>query len=175
MWRTMMSMLVSAFMRPSSRRKPVAKFRPTMPPNSRIAPSCQSVRLREWPQIACTLEWVATSGASLKLRDVAKTLLVEMRQVDHDLQLIAGLDQRLAGIGEARPGVGRGGEAERHAIAEGVGPAPDDAQRTQPGGMKHVEHGKPGIDRLDALDMEHGRDRALGHRRHAHRRRCGRR
>ena len=44
---TMSSSGVSAFMRPSARRKLVAKLSPTMPADSRIASSCLSVRLRE--------------------------------------------------------------------------------------------------------------------------------
>ena len=99
-----------------------------------------------------------------KLRHIAESLLVEMRKVDLDLQPVAGLDQFLAGIGQPVAGIGRGGEAERHAVAEGVRPAPDDAERAQAGGVKHLQHGEIGVDRLGALDMEHGGELFLLHR-----------
>ena len=50
--------------RPSSRRNVTAKLTPTTPPESRIAASCASVRLRVDGQSACAFECVATSGAS---------------------------------------------------------------------------------------------------------------
>jgi hypothetical protein len=108
--------------------------------------------LREWPQIAWTFECVA------------KPLFVEMRKIDHDAELVAGLDQSLAGIGQARSGVGRRRETERHAVAESVRAAPDDAERAQARRMQHVEHRQFGVDRLDAFNMEHRRDRPLRHR-----------
>ena len=72
-------------------------------------------------------------------RHVPEALLVEVGDIHHDLQLIAAAHQRLARLGEARAGIGRGGEAERHAMAKGIGAAPDKAQRPQPGLVQHVE------------------------------------
>ena len=61
-------------------------------------------------------------------RHVPEALLVEVGDVDHDLQLVAALDQRLSRFGKARPRVGRGGEAEGHARGEHIVPAPHDAE-----------------------------------------------
>ena len=55
---------------PSLRRKALPKFTPTKPSLSAIACSWRSVRLRGCGQRACTLEWVATSGA---LDELAET------------------------------------------------------------------------------------------------------
>ncbi len=68
----------------------MAKFSPTMPPDSAIIASCRSVRLRVEGVTAWALEWVATSGAVLIAGHVVETLLVQVRQVDHDAKLVAG-------------------------------------------------------------------------------------
>ena len=72
--------------------------------------------------------------------DVPKALLVQMREVDQDPELVAGLDQRLALIGQARAGIRRAREAERNAVAENVRPAPDRAERAQARLVEHFEH-----------------------------------
>ena len=84
-----------------------------------------------------------------------------MREVDQDAQLVAAPDQRLAGLGQARPGVGRARELERHAVAERVRPAPDQAERAQPGLVEDLERIQPRVDRLGALDVEDHRQHAL--------------
>ncbi|MNL74480.1 hypothetical protein D3C87_2001250 [compost metagenome] len=42
-----------------------------------------------------------------KLGDLPETCLVHMRQVDHDLQLVAGTDQVATGIRQARTDIRR--------------------------------------------------------------------
>ena len=86
--------------------------------------------------------------------DVPKALLVEVREVDQDAELVAGAHQRPAEIGEAGAGIGRARELERHAVAEGVGPAPHQAERAQAGLIEDLERVEPGIDRLGALDVK---------------------
>jgi hypothetical protein len=87
--------------------------------------------------------------------DVGEARGVEVADVDQDPQLRAAAHQRQSGRGEPRAGVGRGGEAEGHAVAEGVRPAPDRAQRSHAGGMPGVERRQARIDRLGALQMQH--------------------
>ena len=55
-----------------------------------------------------------------------------MRDVDEDAEEVAGVDEVAAGGGQPGAGVGRGREAERHALAERVRPRPDDPDRAQP-------------------------------------------
>ena len=56
-----------------------------------------------------------------------KTFLVQVREVEHDLEAVAGAHQLEAAVGEAGACVRRRGIAERHAVAEDVGAAPDGA------------------------------------------------
>ena len=131
-----------------------------MPPVSRIAASCLSVRLRE-----CGLKRVGVGMRGdqrrvAQLGDVPEAALVEMRQVDQDFQPVAGADQLLAEIGQAGPDVGRRRTAERHAVPEHVRPAPHRAERAQPGLMQHVERLELRVDRLGAFDMQHRGQRA---------------
>ena len=89
--------------------------------------------------------------------DVPKTLLVQVRQVDEDLQLVADVDQRLALVGQAGAGVRRAREAERDAVPENVRPAPDQPERAQAGLVQHLQHLEVAVDRLGALEVQHGR------------------
>ncbi len=85
--------------------------------------------------------------------DVPEALLVQMREVDHHAEPVAGLDEGAAVIGQARPGVGARRIAERDAVAEHVRAAPDRADRAQARLVEHVEQAQVRIDRLGALDM----------------------
>ena len=96
-----------------------------------------------------------------ELGDVPEALFVEMRKVDQDLQPVAGANQLLAEIGQARPDVGRRRTAKRHAVPERVRPAPHRAERAQPGLMQHVEGLELRIDRLRAFDMQNGGQHAV--------------
>ena len=145
-------------MAPSGRRKQVAKFRPTIPRLSRMASSCRSVRLRADAQRRWTFEWVATSGASVSAATSQNPFSF---RCDRSSRMRRALQARTsARPASVRPGPVSGGDGktERHTVAEPVGPAPDRADRAQAGRMKDVEHHEIGIDRLRALDMEHGRD-----------------
>ena len=71
-------------------------------------------------------------GRVAQFGHVPEAALIEMREVDQDFQPVAGADQFLAEIGQARPGVGRRRTAERHAVPERVGPAPHRTERAQP-------------------------------------------
>src|SRR5690606_37644036 len=57
--------------------------------------------------------------------NVPEAALRDVRQVEHDAQLVAALDERPPVRGEAWPNVGAAGEEERHAETEEVRPTPD--------------------------------------------------
>ena len=65
-------------------------------------------------------------------RHVPETLFVQVRQVEHDPEAVAGLHQLDTPLGEAGAGIGRGRIAERHAVAEDVGAAPDRPMERRP-------------------------------------------
>ncbi len=73
-----------------------------------------------------------------KRGDIPEALLVHMREIDHDPQLVAGAYEVLARLGQAGPDIGRGRETERHAVSEDVGPAPDGAEGPKAGLMQNV-------------------------------------
>ncbi len=93
-------------------------------------------------------------------RDVPEALLRYVRQVDHDPQRVARVDQPLAGLGQARAGVRTRGEPHRHAVREQVGAAPHRTQRPQPGRVEHVQQGKLGIQALRPLQVQDDREGA---------------
>ena len=47
-------------------------------------------------------------------------------------------------------------------MAEGAGPAPDEAERAHAGGVPRVERRQAGVDRLGALEVQHHGERAVG-------------
>ncbi len=98
-----------------------------------------------------------------ELGDVPEAALGDVREVDEDALGVTGGDQALAGLGEAGAEIGRVREAERHAVAEDVGAAPDRADRAQARGIEHVEEVELLVDGLGAFDVEHGGDGAARH------------
>ncbi|MDP9761917.1 hypothetical protein QE433_004729 [Agrobacterium tumefaciens] len=110
------------------------------------------------------LEWDATSGGVRNLRDVPETLFVHVRQVDHDLQFVAGLYQPFSGIGEAGADIRCRREAEGNAVGEDVRAAPDRAERAKASLVENMQRIQIGADRFCALDMEDGGKGALCHR-----------
>ena len=95
--------------------------------------------------------------------NIPETGLVDMGQVDQHAKLVATADKPFSGGSQARSGIGRGRIAERHPVAEDVGAAPDRSERAQPHSVEPVQHGKPGIDRLDAFEMHDRGDAAIRH------------
>ena len=94
---------------------------------------------------------------------IIKALFVQMRQVDHDAQLIAFLDQSLARRRQPRPGVGATGAAERHTMAEHSRAAPHRADTAQAHGVKGVQGVKVGVNGLGPFQMHDAEDDAVGH------------
>ena len=95
-------------------------------------------------------------------RDVPEPGGVEVAEVDGDAELGAAPHELDAGVREARAGVGRGRVAERHAVPERVGAAPDRAERAQPGRVPDLERVEVGVDRLGALHVEDHAERVAG-------------
>ncbi len=95
-----------------------------------------------------------------QLGHVPEAAFVDVRQVDQDLQPVAGADQLLAKVGQARARVRRRRAAERHAVPERVRPAPYRTERAQARGMQHVKRFELRIDRLRAFDMQNRRQHA---------------
>ena len=91
----------------------VAKLTPTMPLLSRMAASCLSRRLREWRADRMRVGMGGDERRIRDLRDVPEALLVQMREVDHDLALVAGADQLTPEIGQARAGIRTGRDSGR--------------------------------------------------------------
>src|SRR5437764_5935498 len=52
-------------------------------------------------------------------------------------------------------------EGERHSGGEGVGAAPDEAERAQPRRVEDVQRIEPRINRLGALEVYYRRERAI--------------
>ncbi len=131
----------------------MAKFRPTMPPD---VPDHGKLTVGQVAGAWRHRMGVGMGGDERRVADrgdVVEALFVQVRQVDHDLELVALADQRLAGIGQAGAGVGVAGIAERHAVAEDGRAAPDRAERAQAGGVPDVQRVKIGADRLGAFHM----------------------
>ncbi len=89
-----------------------------------------------------------------ELGDVPEAGLVQMREVDEDPEQVAGVDEVAARVGQPGAGVGRGGEAERDALGEGIRSRPDDAERAEAAAVPVVEIGEIGRDRLRALEVD---------------------
>ena len=116
-------------------------------------------------QSAWTLEWVATSGAVRKTRDVLEAGLVHVREVDHDAEGVAETNDVLARLGQPGTDVGAPGKLERHAVAENRRPAPHRADRAKAHIVEEVERIEIGADRFGAFHVHHARDLAAAERR----------
>ncbi|MNV21155.1 hypothetical protein D3C71_1120830 [compost metagenome] len=97
------------------------------------------------------------------LGDIPETLLVHVRQVDHDFQFVAGLYQPLAGLRQAGADIRRRGETEGHAVSEDVRAAPDRSKRAKARFVENVKRIQISADRFRALDMEDGGESAFRH------------
>jgi hypothetical protein len=105
---------------------------------------------------------VGMGGDQRRVREagnIVEALFIEVRQIDHDPELVAGPDQVLAGIGQPWSGVRIAGKAERDAVAEYGRTAPDRAERAQTHGVEGVERVEVGSDGFRTL---HVHDRGDG-------------
>ena len=68
------------------------------------------------------------------------------------------LTSRLAGVGQARPGIRAHRIGEGHAVAEDVVAAPHRSERAQAGGIEDFERREIGVDRLAAFHVQHRRE-----------------
>ena len=88
------------------------------------------------------------------LAEVADGRVIGVRPFEHDPELVTGFNERLSGVGQARSGIRRRREAERHAMAENVRAAPDRAERAQARGVQDV-HDRDGDRRVGVPAVEH--------------------
>ena len=85
---------------------------------------------------------------------VPEAALVQVGEVEHDPEPVAGPDELPARRGEPRARVGRGGDAERDALAERVRAAPDEPERAKTALVERLEPAEVRVERLGALEME---------------------
>ena len=100
-------------------------------------------------------------GDERRIRDlghIPEALLVEMREIDHDLAPVAGADQVTPEIGQPGTGVRTGRVAEGDAVAEDVRAAPDRPNRSKSATIQHIEHEKVRVDTFRAFDVQDGRE-----------------
>ena len=121
-WRIIFLHRVSVVQRPSARRKPVAKFKPTMPRFANGC-NCSSVRLRDEADNAWALECVATSGALKFCATSQNPLFRDVRTSSMMRKGVAGSDQGLSCM-SAPARIRRRRKPERHARAKHIGPRP---------------------------------------------------
>ena len=100
-------------------------------------------------------------GLVADLDDVPEALLVQVRYVDEDPELVACANQGAAGVGQAGTGVGGRRELEGHAFGEGIRTRPDDADRPQPALVPALEVRQIFGDRLGALHVDDRGDFAV--------------
>ena len=94
--------------------------------------------------------------------DVGETGRGQVRQVDHDSELVAGAYECAAGGGEPGPRVGSARVAEGDAAAEGIRPAPGESERAHPARPPGLEVAEIRCDRLGALEVEDRADLLAG-------------
>src|SRR5438270_13896291 len=96
-------------------------------------------------------EWcLAESG------DVPETLFVDVRNVHHNPELVAGSNQRLTTIGEAGSGIGRVGKQVRHAFTEVIRSTPYWTERPQTSRVEDLQRVEVRIDRFRPLEVNDG-------------------
>ena len=108
----MLSRPFSLCQRPSSRRKPLAKLRPIMPPDLPMIRIWSSVRLREEAQRAWAFEWVATMGALLWRATSQKPFSLRW---ETSTMIFSSLQRRTSALpASVRPGPVSGEEGKRN-------------------------------------------------------------
>src|SRR5258706_5241104 len=85
---------------------------------------------------------------------IPETLFVEVREVEHDAQAIAGTHQFFACIGQTGSGIGRMRVSERHTLRENIGATPYNTQGAQSSLVEDFECIKAGIDSFGSFAME---------------------
>ena len=89
-----------------------------------------------------------------ELGHVPEAALVQVGEVEHDPEPVARADELPAGGREPGTRVGGGGNAERNALAEGVGAAPDRPDRAQTPLEERLEPAELRVEGLGSLEME---------------------
>ena len=97
--------------------------------------------------------------------DIPKALFGDVREIDENLHLVAGVTSFSPAARQAVAEIGRGGKLEGHAMAENVVAAPDRPERAQARRVQHLQKIQIVVDGLAALEMKHHRQRSAFDRR----------
>ena len=108
---------------------------------------------RRWAQGVCVgmgrYKW-----SFRELCDIKESLFGNMREIDHDLQVVTSLDEAPARCSQAIAKIGAGGEVERHSAAKDVVSTPDRSERAQARGIENLKQMQILINRIRALEMK---------------------
>src|SRR6266516_2394213 len=96
-----------------------------------------------------------------KFGHIPKTLLIEMREVEHNAKAIAGADQLSPRVCQPRTGIGRMGKLERHAVSESIRSTPDYTKRAQSCLVENLERVQSRINSLCSLEVQDRSENAL--------------
>ena len=89
--------------------------------------------------------------------NVPEPTFIKVRQINQNLQPVAGANQFLAEVRQTWSRVGRGGTTERHAMPERIRPAPNGAKRAKSRLVQDVQELEIRVDCFRAFDMKNGR------------------
>src|SRR5262249_10288968 len=95
--------------------------------------------------------------------NVPKSAFVEVRQVDQNLQAVAGPDQLLAKVCQPGSRIGRRGTEEWHAMRERIRPAPNGTEGAKSRLIQHVQKFEFQVDCFRTFDMKHRSQHAVLH------------
>src|SRR5882672_7034603 len=93
--------------------------------------------------------------------NVPKPPFIKVRQIDQNLQPVAGVNQLLAEVRQTGSRVGRRRTAERHAMPERIRPAPNRAERAKSRLIQYVQKLEIRVDCFRAFDMKNSRQHAV--------------
>src|SRR5260370_29710665 len=92
--------------------------------------------------------------SSAESSDIPEAPLVEMREIDHHPEPVAGAYQATSCFSQARTCIRCAWKGKGHAVRKEVGTAPDRTDRSQAGPVEHLQCLELGIDRLRPFKMK---------------------
>src|SRR6266581_4139406 len=96
-----------------------------------------------------------------QLGHIPKTLLIQMGEVEHNAQAIAGAHQLLSGIGQPRPGIRRMRKFKRYAVSESIRSTPDYTERAQSCLVENLKCVQSRINSLCSLEVQDSSENSL--------------
>lgn len=95
--------------------------------------------------------------------DITEPLFIEVRDIDHDTQLVTGGHKAQPILRKTDADVAGGRIPERHSLSEDCRSAPDRTEGPQASAMKYVQRVKITVDRFGTLHVQHGSDYTFFH------------